>query len=40
VATQPAPPAAATDEVLLRVTDLKKHFPIRRGVFSRVAGYV
>src|SRR2546428_4334250 len=25
---------------LLEVTDLKKHFPIRRGVFSRVSGWV
>jgi len=25
---------------LLQVTDLKKHFPIRRGIFSRVAGWV
>jgi oligopeptide/dipeptide ABC transporter ATP-binding protein len=25
---------------LLQVTDLKKHFPIRRGIFSRVSGWV
>src|ERR1700737_1535244 len=25
---------------LLEVTDLKKHFPIHKGVFSRVSGYV
>jgi len=25
---------------LLQVTDLKKHFPIRRGIFSRIAGWV
>src|SRR6266403_6381078 len=25
---------------LLEVEDLKKHFPIHRGVFSRVSGYV
>ena len=25
---------------ILKVTDLKVHFPIRKGVFSRVAGYV
>jgi len=27
-------------EVLLRVENLKKYFPVRRGVFSRVSGYV
>ncbi|MGD0898670.1 MAG: ATP-binding cassette domain-containing protein [Thermoguttaceae bacterium] len=27
-------------EILLNVVDLKKHFPVRRGLFSRVAGYV
>ena len=39
---QPAPPApvAKSEAPLLQVTDLKKHFPIHRGVFSRVAGYV
>ena len=25
---------------LLEVTDLKKHFPIYRGVFSKVSGHV
>ncbi|MGH6945344.1 MAG: ATP-binding cassette domain-containing protein, partial [Geminicoccaceae bacterium] len=25
---------------LLEVADLKKHYPIRRGVFSRTVGYV
>jgi peptide/nickel transport system ATP-binding protein len=29
-----------TGRPLLQVTDLKKHFPIRRGIFSRVAGWV
>ncbi len=28
------------DDVLLRVEDLKKHFPVRGGVFSRPVGYV
>jgi oligopeptide/dipeptide ABC transporter ATP-binding protein len=27
-------------ETLLEVTDLKKHFPIHKGVFSKVAGHV
>ena len=27
-------------EPILEVTDLKKHFPIRKGLFSRTAGYV
>jgi oligopeptide transport system ATP-binding protein len=27
-------------QLLLRVIDLRKHFPIRRGVFGRVQGYV
>jgi oligopeptide/dipeptide ABC transporter ATP-binding protein len=27
-------------EVLLQVDDLKKHFPVNRGVFSRVVGHV
>ena len=27
-------------EPLLAVRDLRKHFPIRKGLFSRVAGYV
>jgi len=37
-------PAAATaapsEDTLLEVSDLKKHYPIRAGVFSRVVGYV
>ncbi len=27
-------------ETLLTVNDLKVYFPIRKGVFSRIAGYV
>ena len=27
-------------EALLEVRDLKKHFPIHKGVFSRVSGHV
>lgn len=33
-------PAQKKDEVLLRVESLRKHFPIRRGFFSRVVGHV
>jgi peptide/nickel transport system ATP-binding protein/oligopeptide transport system ATP-binding protein len=29
-----------TDAPLLEVTDLKKHFPIYRGVFSKISGHV
>ena len=32
--------AQSADGPLLEVRDLKKHFPIHAGVFSRVAGYV
>jgi len=28
------------EEILLQVTDLKVHFPIRKGLFKRVAGHV
>ena len=35
-----APVTSANDEVLLRVKDLKKHFPIRKGLFSKVVGHV
>ncbi len=28
------------DDVLLRVENLKKYFPVRRGIFARVSGYV
>jgi oligopeptide transport system ATP-binding protein len=34
-----APQASATPAVL-RVVDLKKHFPVRRGLLSRVVGHV
>ena len=33
-------PAAVSPEPLLSVRDLTKHFPIKRGVFGRVAGQV
>jgi peptide/nickel transport system ATP-binding protein len=33
-------PAVAPDSPLLEVDGLKVHFPIRKGVFRRVAGYV
>ena len=36
--TPPAPPV--TNETLLQVTDLKVHFPIRKGLFKRVVGHV
>jgi oligopeptide transport system ATP-binding protein len=35
-----ATPGAAPDETLLRVQDLKMHFPIRRGVLQRQVGAV
>lgn len=31
---------ASQDEMLLQVKDLKKHFPIERGLFRRVVGHV
>jgi ABC-type oligopeptide transport system ATPase subunit len=31
---------AKTDNILLEVKNLKKYFPVRRGVFRRVVGYV
>jgi peptide/nickel transport system ATP-binding protein len=31
---------AAADRILLEVKDLKKHFPIQRGLLSRTVGYV
>ena len=27
-------------KTLLRVEDLKKHFPIRRGIFKKIVGHV
>jgi len=35
-----AAPGVRDSAPLVRVRDLKTHFPIRRGVFSRIAGYV
>ena len=35
-----APAAAKAGEVLLKVEDLKVHFPIRRGILRRTAGHV
>ena len=29
-----------TDSTLLEVNDLKVHFPIREGIFSKTVGYV
>ena len=33
-------PAQSNDQPILEVRDLVKHFPVRKGVFSRVAGHV
>jgi oligopeptide transport system ATP-binding protein len=35
-----APPAASAAETVLKVTDLKKHFPVHSGLFSRVVAHV
>ena len=35
-----APAAAPDGEALLRVTDLKKHFPVNRGLLGRTVGWV
>jgi oligopeptide/dipeptide ABC transporter ATP-binding protein len=35
-----APPPAHTAEMVLKVTDLKKHFPVHRGLLSRVVAHV
>ena len=32
--------AVQSDVVLLRVNRLKKYFPVRRGVFRRIVGWV
>ena len=41
VETRPSPqPASGQDGALLRVENLVKHYPIRRGVLSRVVGQV
>ena len=39
-ATAPAGDPAGSDDVLLRVTDLKKHFPIMKGLIRRKVGDV
>jgi len=36
----PAPPRKVEETVLLSVQSLKTHFPVRKGVFQRVAAYV
>ncbi|MCZ6765750.1 MAG: ATP-binding cassette domain-containing protein [bacterium] len=38
--TRNDPSRPTSDEVLLRVRDVRKYFPIRRGFFSRVVGHV
>ncbi len=35
-----AQPEVSHEQPLVEVSDLKKHFPIRKGVFSQIAGYV
>lgn len=41
MSTAPSPtPSATGSRVLLEVRNLKKHFPIRGGVFSRIRGWV
>ena len=35
-----APPATSAAETVLKVTDLKKHFPVHRGLLSRVVAHV
>jgi oligopeptide/dipeptide ABC transporter ATP-binding protein len=39
-APAPAPAASASATPVLEVRDLKKHFPIRKGLLRRAAGYV
>ncbi len=36
----PSPPKPTSQENLITVRDLKTHFPLYKGVFKRVAGYV
>ncbi|NOQ63005.1 MAG: dipeptide ABC transporter ATP-binding protein [Methyloprofundus sp.] len=36
----PAPEIKASDELILKVTDFKVHYPIRKGLFKRVVGHV
>lgn len=38
--SQTTPLPAPQDDVILEVTDLKQHFPIRRGLLQRVVGHV
>lgn len=40
VARKSAPPLTSTPPVLLRVSDFKVHFPIKRGILKRTMGYV
>ena len=35
-----APEAPGTEDIILEVNDLKKHFPIKGGMFNRTQGYV
>ncbi|HEX6978968.1 MAG TPA: dipeptide ABC transporter ATP-binding protein [Alphaproteobacteria bacterium] len=35
-----APAAAARTQPLLQVVDLRKYYPVRRGLFSRISGHV
>jgi peptide/nickel transport system ATP-binding protein len=36
----PRPEPDQMDDILLEVVDVKKHFPITRGVFKKVIGHV
>ena len=38
--TNSGQPSAAAGEVLVRVENLTKHFPIRKGLFARTVGQV
>lgn len=38
--TQTLPPRCDTDDAILDVRDLKTHFPIRKGILGKVAGWV
>ncbi len=40
IAASPVPQVAADDNRLLRVQDITKYFPVRRGFLQRVVGYV
>ena len=39
-AVQSSAPKSTNGEVLVRVTDMKKHFPIMKGLFKRQVGAV